>query len=246
MSWLYISLTLLYAYCVYHAYKTSAEQRWYWLILFLPVVGCVLYLAQVFANQSTADIPNDNLRESTVSTHRIGQLESAVEFNDSVTNKEALADAYIDVRRYKDAVPLYVSCLQGFMAGDPAISMKLLYAYFMDGNYAEAVELGNLLKSEKGFRDSEARLAYAWALYRRGDKQKAEAAFVDMDRSFTNYHHRFEYSKFLVETASPTAAKAKLSELLEEFDQMKDTERRQTRSIQRDIKMLHETLVSPA
>ncbi len=242
----YTPLILLHAYCIYHAYRNNATPRWYWLILLLPVIGCVMYLIHILMGRSAISIPGETSVEAAVSNYHIGQLENAVEFNDSISNKEALADAYVDAGRYTDAIPLYQSCLQGFMADDPPISMKLLYAYFMIDNYQEAIKLGDVLEGSRVFRNSDERLAYAWALYYEKDIERSHVVFADMDRAFTNYLQRFEYCKFLLETGKPDAAKEKLSELLQEFEQMKDTERRQKRSIQRDIKTLHETLVSPA
>lgn len=246
MYGLYTPIILLHAYCVYHAYRNNARQRWFWLILLLPVVGCVMYLVHTLMGSRISSIPGEQSVEEVVSNYRIEQLKNAVEFNDSVKNKEALADAYVEVGCYTDAIPLYQSCLEGFMADDPAVSMKLLYAYFMIDNYTETISLGEKLDGTKAFRDSDERLAYAWALFYEGHIDRSQVVFADMDRSFTNYLQRFEYCKFLVETGKSDAAKQKLSELLAEFEQMKDSERRHKRSIQRDIKSLHETLVSPA
>lgn len=246
MYGLYTPVLLLQAFCVYHAYRNNAEPRWYWVILLLPLVGSIIYLIYCLGNRSTFKTITANVKENAGSNYRITELEKAVEFTDSVTNKENLADAYMEAGRYRDAIPLYVSCLQGFMADDPALRMKLLYACFMDGDYPEAIRLGQELESEKIFKNAEERLAYAWSLYHHGDHAAAERVFQDVDRTFTNYLHRFEYCKFLIRTNKRDAAKEKLSELLQEFEQMQDGERRQKRSIQHDIRALYEHLAAPA
>jgi hypothetical protein len=215
MYGIYTPVVLLHAYCIYHAYRNNAQRRWYWLIILFPLIGCIIYLIHAINHKARLDmIMDENIREAILANSRLEELEKAVEINDSVTNKVNLADEYVESGRYKDAISLY----------------------------AETVKLGDGLDGERIFRDSEERIAYAWASYHEGDVQKAERVFRDMDRSYTNYLHRLEYSKFLANTDRPEPARQKLMELLEEFDQMQETERRHNRPIHRDAKELYETL----
>jgi hypothetical protein len=239
----YAPIFLLQAFCVYHAYRNNVEQRWYWLILFFPLVGCVIYLVQNFSTRTSLEQIAENVKEVVNSSYKIEQLEKALKFSESVTNKLNLADAYMEVARYKDAVALYSSSLEGFMAGDTAVMMKLCHAHFMDDNFAAAVEHGTKLENLKPFRNSEERVVYAWALHHLGNTDKAEAIFLDMDRSFTNYYHRMEYSKFLIKTGKTDLAKEKLRDLVDEFEQMNGPERRLKKNTYREIKDLYTNLV---
>jgi hypothetical protein len=60
-----------------------------------------------------------------------------------------------------------------------------------------------------------------------------------MDAQFSNFPHRFEYDKFLLDNQRPDEAKAKLAELLDEIEHMDAFEQRQKRPIQRNIKQLY-------
>jgi hypothetical protein len=235
----YTPVFLLQAFCVYHAYRNNSEQRWYWLILFFPLVGCIIYLVHNFNNVSTLNSLKENVKEVVISNYRIEQLEKALRFSDSIKNKINLADEYIKVARYEDAIALYVGCLQGFMEDDPMLRMKLLHAYFMKGDFNTAVDYGDKLKALKAFRNSEERVMYAWSLHQIGKTDLAESTFIDLDKSFTNYYHRKEYCKFLLTTEKTELAKEKLSDLLQEFDHIKGPERRLNRNVLREIKDLH-------
>jgi hypothetical protein len=193
-----------------------------------------------YNNKSTLHSITENVKEVVISNYRIEQLEKALRFSDNFRNKTNLADAYMDIGRYKDAIGLYAGCLEGFMSEDPSIRMKLLKAHFMDGNYAQAIESGRGLDREKIFRDSEERVAYAWALFMDGKRDEAERVFEDMDRSFTNHYHRLEYCKYLLKVEKPESAKEKLRDLLEEFDQMQHIERRSKKSLFREVRDLYE------
>ena len=248
MYGLYTPIFLFQAFCIYHAYKNNAEQRWYWLILLFPLVGCILYLIHSFNNRDTLETIGETVKEAVISNYRIEQLEKALNFSDNVKNKVNLADAYLEVGRYHDAIPLYSDCLQGFMADDPPIRMKLLRSHFLSGDYQNAIKLGDELseEKEKEFRDSEDRIAYAWALYVAGDVDKAERTFADMDRTFTNYYHRLEFCKFLLKVEKSDAARDKLKDLMDEFDQMQVIERRSKKHVLRELKDLYASHFSAA
>ncbi|MFZ6012973.1 MAG: hypothetical protein ACOYXT_21695 [Bacteroidota bacterium] len=173
------------------------------------------------------------------SNYKIEQLEKELRFSENFRNKVNLADAYVEVSRYQDAIDLYISCLQGFMADDPSLRMKLLYAYFMNGDYATAADCGNKLELEKSFKDAEERVVYAWSLYLTGQTELAERIFENMDKSFTNYYQRMEYCKFLLKVEKKEEAKKKLTELVEEFEHMKGPERQLKKETFREIKELY-------
>ena len=240
MYGLYTPILLFQAYCVYHAYRNNAEQRWYWLILFFPLIGCIIYLVyNINANSNTLEDLKANVKEVVVSNYRLEQLEKAFRFSDNTANKVNLADAYIDVARYKDAIILYESSLQGFMSDDPPLRMKLLGAHYLNGDYDLVVKYGNELESEKSFKNAEERVAFAWALFHTGKLEEAERVFSGMDATFTNYFHRVEYCKFLLKIEKGDSAKKKLTELMTEFDEMQSSEKRLKRNVLREIKELY-------
>jgi hypothetical protein len=233
-------ILVLQAFCVYHAYRNNSEQRWYWLILFFPLIGCVIYIVHNFNSASALSGITDNIKGVVISNYRIDQLEKALSFSDNITNKINLADEYVKVKRYQDAIALYVSCLQGFMDNDPILRMKLLRAQFLSENFSGAMELGNKLECEKIFKNSEDRVVYAWSLHYGNEPERATAIFEDMDKSFANYYHRKEYCKFLIMGGKMDIAKEKLTTLVKEFEHLKGPERRLNKEIFREIRDLRE------
>ncbi len=83
MLGLYTPVFLLQAFCVYHAYRNNVEQRWYWLILFFPLFGCIIYLVQNFNSASTIKSLEENVKAVVISNYKIEQLEKALRFSDS-------------------------------------------------------------------------------------------------------------------------------------------------------------------
>src|SRR4051812_13448934 len=91
----YTPFLILQAFCLYHAYKNNNQQKWYWIIIFFPVVGCVIYLYDNFYSKHKLQSISEVAKNLVNSNRRIEQLERDVKFNDNVTNKVNLADAYM-------------------------------------------------------------------------------------------------------------------------------------------------------
>ncbi len=239
----YAPIVALQIFCLYHAYKNNAEQRWYWLILFLPFLGSLLYLYLNVFNAQNIKTLQEGVKEIVIDNYRIDQLEKEREFSDSYSTRIKLADEYVKNGRYQDGLKLYNESLSGFMSDDPSLQMRILQAHFLDKNYSETIVMGVKLETIKLFRNSEERIAYAWALHHSGKSEEAVGIFEDMDKSFTNYKQRTEYCKYLVETGKSELAKTKLSEVLDEVNHMRDTEKKMTRNVIREAREMYSLLV---
>lgn len=235
----YTPVLILQAFCLFHAYRNNSEQRWYWLIIFIPVIGCALYLYHHFYSRSSLQNISEGVKGIVNTNHKLEQFEKAYRFSNNLTNRINLADAFVSCGRYGEAIALYQESLVGFMAEDPALRMKILSAHFFNGDYDTAIAYGRELESEKTFRDADEHIGYAWALHRAGRTDDARSRFESMDRSFTNYKHRIAYCKFLQETNRLEDLKAKLLELSDEIEHMKGPERSLRRDVIRDIKALY-------
>src|SRR5262245_41592304 len=142
----YTPILILQAFCLYHAYRNNSLQPWVWLIIFLPLIGCGIYLYDHFFNRSNIETLAEGVKNVVNTNYRIEQLERAHKLSDNITTKTNLAAAYVAYGRLDDAISLYKECLTGFMADDPSLQMKLLQAYFLKQDYAAAIELGNNLE----------------------------------------------------------------------------------------------------
>src|SRR5689334_16439748 len=213
MIGIYTPVLILQAYCLYHAYQRNAVQHWYWLIIFLPGIGCALYLYHNFYNRDNIESIAEGVKTVVNSNYKLEQLEKAYKLSDNITSQTNLANGYVKYGRYDDAIKLYEECLSGFMADDPTLQMLLLQAYFLKQDYESAIRVGKNLQSEKSFQNAEERIAYAWALHHAGKTELAETTFEDMNKSFSNYRHRVEFGKFLLATGKQDALRDLLNSL---------------------------------
>jgi hypothetical protein len=242
---LYTPVFILQAFCLYHAYKTRADQKWFYLIIFLPVIGCLLYLYDTFFNKPNLTAVTEGVKTVLFTNYTIEKLEKELTFSDNVTNRVNLANEYMKYERYAEAATLYETCLDGFMADDLVMKMRLLQARYMNKEYDVRETIGKKLESQKEFKKSEERIAYAWALHHTKQTEQAAAQFADMDRSFTNHTQRKEYARFLMETGQSAQATQLLDELVTEFEQMKEIEKRLNREIYREVRGMRSTINPP-
>jgi hypothetical protein len=239
---LYTPVFILQAVTLYLAYRNNAEQRWYWFIIFFPGLGSLLYLFDQYYSQRNISSLTETVKEVVNSNYKTEQLEKAQRFSDNTINRLNLADAYMEIGRYAEAINLYQSTLTGFMEDDPVVRMKLLNALFMAKSYDQVIMLGEKLESEKTFKNAESRISYAWALHYQGKPEAAEKVFQDMNKPFTNFKHRVEYCALLSESSRKEEASVLLEELLEEFENMRGPERKLHRDANRNARNLYTSI----
>jgi len=242
MSKLYPLVFILQGYCLYHAYKNQKEYHWYLIVLFLPVIGSLIYLFVNFGSQTNMENVGETIKSAVNSNYEVDKLLKESKYTDTIANRIRLADTYASKQQYQQAIALYESCLEGFNADDLITKEKLMVAkYFMD-DHEGVRELGDTLNENPSFRNSESRIVYAWSLHFLGNSEKAEEVFKAMDVRFSNYVHRSEYAKFLMEVNRSIEAKELLSELEEEIMHMDSGEQRQKRAIRKEINNLYRTI----
>jgi hypothetical protein len=234
----YYLVLALQAFCLYHAYKNNNQQKWYWLIIFLPVVGCLIYLYENFYSQRNISNITEGVKELVYTNYAVEKLEKEVKYSETVTNKMNLADAYTERGRFDEAMALYESCQKGFYENNPDLLRKILKVNYLRKEYDKVVTLGERLETVKSVGDSEDKIAYAWALYHVGEPENAEAKFKALDARYANFQARFEFARFYIETGRSSKAKQVLNNIVEEYDGMDKYEQDQKKPIQREAKRM--------
>jgi len=235
-------LIVLEAFCLYHAYTNLREQRWYWIIVFLPYICCAFYLYDAFYSRRNVASFAEGLKQAVNSDYRLQKLEKQMQFSDNIKNRILLGDAYMEYTRYKDAVDMYESCREGYMADDETLKCKLVHALYFDKQFARCIEIGSELSESKAFRNAPERVSLALAMQMQNRETEAAALFEDMDRPYSNYLQRYAYCQFLIQTSKQERAREKLAELSEELGHMKGPERRIHREIIRNVQGLSQSV----
>ncbi len=233
----YPIVLIIQGFCIYHAYKSNADQKWFWLIIFLPLIGVGLYLYDHFYSKEKVVSITEGVKGIVNKNYEIEKLEQKRSLTDSDLNKTNLADKYAEIGMYDKAILLYESCLNGTESDAPDVLKSISYAHYLNKEYADCVKYAEQLIANKEFHKSEEKVGYAWSLYHLGETDKAEITFKEMDARFTNYVHRLAYAQFLNLTDRQEESTTFLNDLLTEFDQMLPLERKDKRDVLNAIKL---------
>ncbi len=209
--------------CVVHAIRNGRIFPWIYVIVFLPLVGSLIYIAMEIlpellsgrrARRLGAGVreladPHRGLRDA----HREAGLVG------SVDSKRALAEQYMARGRYDDAAAIYSETLQGQFKDDTALLYGLARAQFMSGDGAGAqASLDALQKADPGYSSADAHLLYARALELQGKDADALEEYKRLVRYYPGQEARARYGLLLKKFGRSDEATAIFQEILRLLD----------------------------
>ena len=215
---LYYLTVALQGYCIYHAYKNSNNYYWYFIIIFLPLLGCAIYLFTQVINKKDVSVIREEITSIVNPTKKIKQLQQELTFSNTFQNKINLADVYMDNADYENAILYYQKALEGNFKDDPHTLNKLIKCYFEVKNYQQVIENSEKINLDKEFKDSI--YFYGLALEKEGFIEKAEQELLKIDLRYSNYFERLELTNFYIRNNKNVKAKELLQEIKNELDSM--------------------------
>ncbi|MCW3102072.1 MAG: hypothetical protein JWO09_512 [Bacteroidetes bacterium] len=225
----YYLVLILQAICVFHCVRKGNQNKWIWLIVFLPAIGCLIYLFSEIITKRDLNVVQSNISTIINPVGRIKDLERKLEFSNTFDNKVALADAYLAGGRTEEAIDLYESCLVGVFDDNLYVVTKLIEAYFDSERYDDVIKIAQKVLRNSEFPKSHAHVVYALALERTGKTAQAEAELKSMRGKYSNFEGRFNYGQFLVRANRDNEARLIFDEILEEASHMSSGESRNSR-----------------
>ncbi|MFL5763183.1 MAG: PLDc N-terminal domain-containing protein [Bacteroidia bacterium] len=225
----YYLIIALQAICVVHCLRKGNQGKWIWIIVILPVIGCLIYLFSEVITKRDLNSVQSNISTIINPVGRIKDLEKKLEFSPTFDNKVALADACLAGGQTERAIDLYESCLTGIFDDNEYVVNKLITAYYELGRYEDVIRITAKIYRSSEFKKSHGHILYALSLENTGKIEQAETELKTMRGKFSNFEGRVNYGRFLVRRNRNEEAKAIFSEILEEASYMKTNESRGSR-----------------
>ena len=225
-SYYYYFTIILDIICIVHCLRRGREYGWIWLIIVLPVIGGIIYIAtQMFSGRDLRNVQSGigAVLNPTGSTKK---LEQQLRFSDTFNNRVALADAYLAAGNRVKAVELYESSLTGAFTENEYVLGQLVVAYFEAERYKDVIATAKKIYKLPQFPRSRAHILYAMALEKTGNNTEAENEFKLMKGRFANYEARYQYGLFLIRVGRSEEARKIYMEMVEEAGQLTSRERR--------------------
>lgn len=231
----------LQAYCLYHLYTHRNAFYWWLLILFLPLVGCVIYIITQVYNKRDAEKITSDITHIINPTKKIKDLERQLEFSESYQNRVNLADAYLENKDYNNAIPNYLESIEGNTQNDFYVIKQLIECYFNIEDCESAILYAEKIMTHPEFKKSRSQFLYGLALEKIGKIDEAERNLKAIDIRYSFYDERLILAKFLKSKGKSGEAKDILSEVFEESKHMtKPNQRIYRATIQEVEKLLSE------
>jgi hypothetical protein len=229
-NYFYIITILLQGICVYHCIRKGRQNTWIWLIVFLPLIGCLIYFFTEIVTRREMQNVQTGVGAVFNPSGRIKRLEENIKFSDAFENKVALADAYLDAGQTTKAIDLYEWSLEGNFEENEHVLSQLVIAYFQAKRFEEIIPLAKKIYKRPQFARSKAHILYAMALEQTGNPEMAEAEFKTMKARFSNFESRYQYGLFLQRAGRQKESRQLFAQIVDEASHLSSQERSYNRA----------------
>ena len=201
---------LLQALAILHFVRRRPDTFWLWIILMGGALGALVYIV-------VEVVPDAGLLRGAFQVFprrkRIKELEAAIFDNPSVGNYEELGDLYLDDLQFAKARACYDRVIDRADAIDPRYRRGLSEIEL--GDFAAAVvDLRVVTAQEPKYDYQRAAGLLAHALAKLGQRDEAEALFVEVTETSTLSETQLNYATFLADTGRAADARAWVERIL--------------------------------
>lgn len=185
-----------------HAIRRGHDQIWIYLIIFVPMVGCMLYSLMVLVPEARSSRAVKGVSKAVTTTldpkRDLRKRLENLDMSDTVENRVMLAEELVKHGMVDDAITLYQRSLTGIYATDPHLMLGLGQAFFAAGRFKDAREtLERLIQANPEFRSQEGHLLYARSLEELGDADQATEEYRALCQYYNGAEAKCRYGLFL-------------------------------------------------
>ncbi len=234
----YFLILALQGFCIYHAIKNKNNYYWFFVILFLPVIGSVIYLFTQVFNKKDLDVVQKEVINVINPTKKINDLQKQLDFADTFQNRINLADVLLETGDYVNAIKEYETAINEDYTKDTGVVKKLIEGYSYIKNYDKVISCAEYISAKPDFKRSRSQFLYGLALAEKEQPEKAEEQLRQIDQRYSNYKERYILAQFLIEKGKTEDAKEILLEIVTESDHMSKPNKNKYREVISDVKKL--------
>jgi hypothetical protein len=223
LEFLGIAALVLQIGCIVHAIRNGRMMPWIFVLIFLPVIGSLIYLVMEvlpeFSTSRRAAAVRSGVKSLADPNRDYRAAKRDVELVGSADAKRRLAEEHLERGQAAEAVELYESALTGAHSDDPALLWGLARARLAGGDGAGAqAALDTLQASNPKLISADAHLAYARALEMQGKNAEALVEYEKLARYFPGEEARVRYALLLKKAGDEQKARELFKEVLKLTD----------------------------
>jgi hypothetical protein len=208
---------------IIHVLKTGRERYWIWLLIFLPLIGGIAYVAVEILPELTGGISGQRARRGVRKAldpgAEIRESAAAWEHSPNADNARRYAQALIEADKSDEALDVLDSAQSGFFKTEPALMLLRAQAQQSGGSWAAARQtLESLRAHNSDFRSASGHLLYARALEETGDTDRAIAEYQTVSGYFPGAEARYRYALALKNAGRATVSADEFRSLIQDAD----------------------------
>jgi len=216
-------LTLINVVLIVHAAKSGRFSPWGYIILMMPGIGALAYVAVELIPEWFGTYRGQQARKSVGRAldpdkhYRI--LKDQVELVDTIANRAALAEECLALGRYREAEQHYDAILAKPMGDQPSNVLGKARAVFGDGRFAETVVLLDRLRLRwPDFESADGHLLYARALQESGRLAEAADEYQAVSNYYVGAEPRVRHGLVLQKLGRKAEAREVLSDVVKRIE----------------------------
>lgn len=238
----YYLIIAFQGFCIYQVIKNKSEYYWYFVILFLPVIGCIIYLLTQVYNKKDLNVVQNEVVSVLNPGKKIKDAQSQVAFADTFQNRVLLGDALFEANEYSSSIDEYEIALNDNYTQDTGVVKKLIEVYYQTKQYEKVIFCAEQIKNRQDFKGSRGQFLYGLALEKQGRSDEAEENLRLIDKRYSNYEERYALAQFLIKKDKKADAEEILMDIIVESDNMSKPNIRIYKNVVADVKKLVSTL----
>jgi hypothetical protein len=227
-----LSLLISILLCV-HVVRTNQQIFWIFIILFVPVLGSLVYVAAVVVPEMVGGTRAKRMgmaaRDALDPTREYRTAKAAAGDSPTVHNRMRLGAAAAALGRHAEAEQLYSEAATGIHADDPALLLGRANALIELGRAPEAAPLLDKLTEEQPTRSPSTALALARVYESLGHYKEADAAYQWAAGRLPGLEALARYAAFLANTGRKQEAADNLAEIDRRIERSNPQFRRESR-----------------
>jgi hypothetical protein len=222
----YFIVLILQGFCVFHCMRKGNSNQWLWLIIFLPILGSLIYIFTVVFTKDQFSSAATNVNSMVRPHGNPKQLERNLKFSDTFQNRMALANCYQSMGRNEEALELYEQNRSGVFVNEPELITAMMRSHYAINNYEKIIELVGSVNKHPDYVRSQAHLSYARSLEHLKRTEEAETEYKQFNTRYGDFEGKYSYACFLENQQRKGEAVQLLEDVLHESKHMGYKEKR--------------------
>jgi hypothetical protein len=216
-------LALINIVLIVHAAKSGRFSPWGFIILMMPGIGALAYVAMELIPEWFGTYRGQQARKSIGRAldpdRHYRALKDQIELADTIANRAALAEECLALGRYREAEENYDVILAKPMGDQPSNALGKARAVFGGGRFAETVVLLDQLREHwPDFESAEGHLLYARALEESGQLGEAADEYQAVSTYYAGAEPRVRHGLALRKLGREADARQILSDVVKRIE----------------------------